>query len=424
MLLRRKAGRVILAVLILAILAMPLAGLNTEAYGEFEKVEEAQYGVVRVITTDGVDLSLGSGFLVGTEDRTVDIVVTNYHVIELDPHNAKVTSTDLYGIVDTELLYSDPNMDIAILQLSEVLDNRHPLALRSTEQLHKSQDIYCIGFPAISDQFSNNTSIESEIENMTVTKGTISNVNYERENVKYIMSDCAVNSGNSGGPMVDEYGQVVGINTIVITNNINSMTLALNIDYVTERLDKLGIAYLRGSADGESTATSDGSEPGNSANPDGADKGIMALLDGKLLYIGIAAAILAVVLITIIIVLLVGKSSRPGERVERIGPGRRIEVVCERGPIKGSRVAGFDRVRIGRNPASCQMIYPDGTPGLSREHCEIMLSSSGIVVTDLNSSYGTFLSSGERISGSRNVGWECILVLGSEKNIVSVKTVN
>ena len=56
-------------------------------------------------------------------------------------------------------------------------------------------------------------------------------------------------------------------------------------------------------------------------------------------------------------------------------------------------------VQIGRDNATCRLVYQDGTPGVSSRHCQVYFDErEGVfVVTDLNSTYGTFLAGGQRI---------------------------
>ena len=55
-------------------------------------------------------------------------------------------------------------------------------------------------------------------------------------------------------------------------------------------------------------------------------------------------------------------------------------------------------VQIGRDGAVCRLVYQDGTPGVSSKHCQVYFDQNQFVVTDLNSTYGTFLSNGQRIA--------------------------
>ena len=57
-------------------------------------------------------------------------------------------------------------------------------------------------------------------------------------------------------------------------------------------------------------------------------------------------------------------------------------------------------VQIGRDPATCRLVYQDGTPGVSARHCQVYFDEQEkmFIVTDLNSTYGTFLVNGQRIA--------------------------
>ena len=57
-------------------------------------------------------------------------------------------------------------------------------------------------------------------------------------------------------------------------------------------------------------------------------------------------------------------------------------------------------VQIGRDPATCRLVFQDGTPGVSSRHCQVYFDEQEqmFIVTDLNSTYGTFLMNGQRIA--------------------------
>lgn len=398
--------------------------LQVSAYAENSRVEDAQNSVVRVFVEMADGVSIGSGFAVGGEDEDVEIIITNYHVIADDPNNAYVTVTDINGGIPAMVIYSDDKNDFAVLKLDRPLTEREPIALLSPKELHKSQNVYCIGFPGLSDEIADNRAFGSRIKDMTITTGTVSNNEYTDLNgTACILSDAKVNRGNSGGPMVDEYGQAVGINTAVIGadgNTLNNMTLAVSIDYVTKVLDDKGITYIKGSADGKTQKNSDA---GDSLFDDWAD---------SLLYIIVGVVAVVAVATATIIFHKHGKFTT-GTQADQMNHGgansssatvqRKLVVCCERGTLQGQTVSSFDIVRIGRNTGTCRMAFPDGTPGVSKEHCELCLVPGGITVRDLGSTYGTYLANGYRIQpGERkNIGSEGIISLGSDKVVISAK---
>ena len=433
----KKIISVCLTVIMLATLLMLGLSMGMEAYAENSKVEDAQNSVVRVfVDMGGGSIGIGSGFAVGGKDEDVEYVVTNYHVVAGYLNDAYVTVTDINGGIKADVIYYDDDNDFAVLELDEKLTNRKPIALLSPKELHKSQDIYCIGFPGLSDAASGNTSFESRIKDMTITTGTVSNNDYVREGTTYILSDAKINGGNSGGPMVDEYGQAVGINTATIGEAdggdlSNNMTLAVSMDYVMDALDDLDITYIKGSANGTTQRNSNGS----------ADTKLIIMIAGA------AAVVCAAVVIIVVVVnnnkktaaIPGGGSSNSTGGGSYSGGGypsnypptppiqptmqRKLVVTCERGPLKGQSVSSYSSIRVGRNPSSCQLAFPDTTPGVSKMHCELSLTPGGAIVNDLGSTYGTYLSDGKKLMPGerRNVGNDGIVLLGSDKVILSVK---
>lgn len=375
------------------------------AYADTNNIEEAQRSVVRVFILFPDGVSTGSGFVVGAKDEPADTIVTCYHVIADDKDSIQVTTTDMDGGISAKVIYGDADHDIAILKLSEPLSDRQPIPLLNPEEITKSQDVYCIGFPGLADYSSSyEYSLNSRVSDMTVTKGTVSNTEYEFDNTVYIMTDAKVNHGNSGGPMVDEQGRAIGINSGVIgANELNNMTLAVRMDYVMDALTELGIDYIDGNK----------------------DTGINWLLIGL-----VSGGVIALTVVMVLVVTLTRKHRKPNSysnsgNADATVLQKTIEVNCVKGPVQGKSVVSRSSIRVGRNPATCQFVFPDGTPGVSKEHCEIMVSPSGISVRDLNSSYGTFLSSRERLSPNvtTQVNSGEFLLLGSEKVVLSIRIV-
>jgi hypothetical protein len=408
-------------------LIMIIALLSTCACadsGYSDKVEQAQNSVVRVFVTRGSEIySFGSGFAVGEAGEDVETIVTNYHVVEGYTDSVYVTTTDTTHGIKANVIHSDTENDIAILDLEREISDREPIALLSPKELHKSQTVYAIGFPFDADYYSNNQSFNSRIENMTITKGTVSNNEYTLEETKGILSDIKVNSGNSGGPMVDEYGQAVGINEALLPSTDNygsSMSFAISMDYVMNILDYLHISYIKGSANGIREG-------------DGLFSRLFSIIRENSTVTIIIAAVVLVAVIVLVVVLVVksekkNKNSRENDYNydgTKTTVQRRLVVTCERGPLKGQSISSSGSIRVGRSGSTCRLVFPDDTPGVSKEHCEIYLTPGGIVISDLGSTYGTYLSDGYKLARGerRSVENGSIILLGSEKVILSVKAV-
>jgi len=150
--------------------------------------------------TQAVETSLGSGVIVSKEGH----IVTNYHVIER-MNEIEVQLSDDRTFRAT-LLGSDPTADIAVLKITA--PNLRPLPLGDSESVRVGQLVFAIGNPFGLGE--------------TVTTGIISAKGRRAGNdsaVEYLQTDAAVNRGNSGGPLINLRGEIVGINSAIFSNN-------------------------------------------------------------------------------------------------------------------------------------------------------------------------------------------------------------
>lgn len=167
-----------------------------------EIYEKVNPSVVTVLGEQNTSYSVGTG-VIFSEDG---YIITNYHVIS-GCSACAVWVTDSYG-VDTEyparLVGYDEDNDLAVLKIDAV---DLPVAeFGVSDDLKVGDRVYAIGNP-----------LGLELRN-TLTDGLVSaidrDVDVEGITMTLIQTNAALNSGNSGGPLINQYGQVVGINTI------------------------------------------------------------------------------------------------------------------------------------------------------------------------------------------------------------------
>jgi Do/DeqQ family serine protease len=145
----------------------------------------------------------GSGVIVSSDGY----IITNFHVIE-NASEIEITTNDNKTFV-AEIIGSDENSDIAVLKISG--NNSFPyIRFADSDQTKIGEWVLAVGNPF------NLTS--------TVTAGIISaksrDLNdYDSKNQSFIQTDAAVNSGNSGGALVNINGDLIGINTAIQSNN-------------------------------------------------------------------------------------------------------------------------------------------------------------------------------------------------------------
>lgn len=164
----------------------------------------------------------GSGFII-TEDG---YIVTNHHVI--DGAN-KITVTTYDGTTyDAELIGSDEQSDIAVLKIDAT--GLKAVTLGTSEELEVGEDVVAIGNPLGELTFTLTRGVVSALDR-DVTTGNSTMMNL-------IQTDCAINSGNSGGALFNMYGEVVGVTNAKYSSNssmeasIDNIGFAIPIDDV------------------------------------------------------------------------------------------------------------------------------------------------------------------------------------------------
>lgn len=157
------------------------------------------------ITTD---LAIGSGFYIAKGK-----LITNYHVIK-DSTNISIMNTDGNTYIVKDILGYDETLDIAILSVS-CTDN--DFLVLNTHGLTTGEDVYAFGNPlGLTDTF---------------TAGVVENTCRYVNSEPYIQSSAPISPGNSGGALVNAFGEVVGINSAQFTDGQN-LNLAIPVHQI------------------------------------------------------------------------------------------------------------------------------------------------------------------------------------------------
>lgn len=458
---KKRFLALILSCLVL-LLALPVPAF---ASVQIASAADAANGVVQIYSevtlSNGVSIdSVGTGFGVGIAGEATNIFVTNAHVVTAENDDGSFTNAqrvyimlgtdcvtvterallvDGQLIADEELLpmlydantnkmvacdviYISHEHDIAVLRTTEPVPGRVALPLaESSTDASIGEQIYALGYPAVSDQASSSTglidsgnllggypvytysySYSSEISDVTVTTGAISRFTTitSQSNAKVIQHDATIHGGNSGGPLVNAKGVVIGVNNSIAS--VASINYAVYVDYVHEALEELGISTSSGFS-----------------------------------FLVVLYILLPVLLIAAVVVFLVlrRRHSAPvapavaasGNPVDSTAgsttvgsptatpafvppapaavPAQdnllRLQGVS--GTFAGRRFPMADTVRIGRDPSLNQLSYPANVKGISRQHCELRVVNGQVYLKDLGSTYGTFLGSGQRLAANQPV---------------------
>ena len=179
--------------------------------------------------------SSGTGFII-TEDG---YVVTNHHVIE---GATKITVTMYNGTsYGAELIGSDATNDVALLKMQA--QGLKPVTIGSSSTIQVGDQVVAIGNALGELSSSLTVGYISGIDRDVATDGTVMNM---------IQTDAAINSGNSGGPLFNARGEVIGITTAKYSGttssgaSIEGISFAIPVDDVIGMLDDLKeFGYIR-----------------------------------------------------------------------------------------------------------------------------------------------------------------------------------
>ncbi|MEW6579731.1 MAG: trypsin-like peptidase domain-containing protein [Chloroflexota bacterium] len=162
-------------------------------------------------TTDIVDSS-GSGFVYDADGH----IVTNAHVVR-DADEILVTFSDGH-VLNAELVAVDDYSDLAVIRVDPARAPLVPVLLGDSNQLQVGQRVIAIGNPFGLDG-SMTVGIVSALGRSLPSARLLDPAYDQYSNPSIIQVDAAVNPGNSGGPLLNSYGQVIGINTAIRTEN-------------------------------------------------------------------------------------------------------------------------------------------------------------------------------------------------------------
>lgn len=339
---------------------------------------DAKNSVVAVINQDG--MSYGTGFAIGEVGKPVEYIVTNNHVVQGDAGNTTATiAFDLASndYVLANVYFFDAAKDVAVLKLPQPTDKREAMVLCPMENVDPDDAFAALGYPG--NQATDWP--KYNMDDITITKGGIKKA--DRINgIDVYMLDLAITHGNSGGPLVNSMGEVVGINTF----GLNDDNYAIAIDELLKVIDT--------------------------------DR-IPVTLHGSINWFLVAGGAVLVLIIALVIVLIVRKKNNNGDDnyagtnytmpldngANRTMPKQApaagkasARVIAIGGTLNGKRYSVTGTVKVGRDSSKCAIAFPVNTQGVSGIHCEVAFDGAVCYVKDLNSSYGTFTIDGKKLT--------------------------
>ena len=380
-------------------------------------ISQAKEGVVKLLAVgfdsygNVANAVVGSGFAVGQRGSAPEYFVTNWHVASayIPEHNYAFDSDhvqiwimlDNFTLSDVTGLPSEATSvkcsivrisesgypDYAILRAARPVTECKPLPIRSSESVKQGETVVALGCPAVVDDLSATVGGKD----ITATRGTVARhmVMSAAGNTNVLLHDAVISGGNSGGPLIDENGNVIGLNTYGI---VDSYSCAIYSDYVMQVLDQMGIPYM--------TAGS------------------------SISVVTIAAAAVAVAAVAVAIYFLLRnrKSTEKPPVIEERPPMPPTVPASFRVQLPDGRIIPVPagKVAVGRDP-SCQIRLPESAAAVSRRHCTLESNGEFLILVDEGSRNGTFIH-GKRIPAGTKVALKhgSSFCVGTSENRITV----
>jgi len=193
--------------------------------GDTEEILTALYsavnpGIVAIqVITDAGD-ALGSGFVIDLNGH----IVTNYHVVEGE-QSIEVDFPSGYKTYG-EVIGTDLDSDIAIIDVDVPEEQLHPLALGDSSQLRVGQTVVAIGNPYGLTGTMTVGVVSALGRTLDSQRQTASGAYYTAADL--IQTDASINPGNSGGPLLNLNGEVIGVNRAIQTSGSTATGEAVN----------------------------------------------------------------------------------------------------------------------------------------------------------------------------------------------------
>ena len=275
------------ACLLLAAICVLSLTLPALAAGD-KNISNAAKGVVRVLIMDPVTnqvCSTGTAFGIGKAGEAPQYFVTNKHVVDCEYTIAEGITVNLSAIkvyimktshavvlnrlsgnievessqlIPCEILYEETGSypDLAILKAAEPFEGHITLPLaKSVSEKDVAATVYALGFPGATDLTAQDTwssNLLADTSDITITRGVISRYGAMKSfnNCRLISHDAVIDHGNSGGPLVNEKGEVMGINTLYLQRSTDASAsfYAFSSEYIVKVCEDMGIPFRYGSA--------------------------------------------------------------------------------------------------------------------------------------------------------------------------------
>ncbi len=185
------------------------------------------FGGLQQRVEGGTPQDIGSGFIISNSG----LIITNKHVVQTDGSYKVITQDNKE--YDVKQISRDPSNDIAILKIDA--SDLKPVELGDSSNLKVGQSVIAIGTALGEFRHTVTTGVISGL-GRGITAGSIYEGYIEKLD-DVIQTDAAINAGNSGGPLLNSAGQVIGIN-VAVASSAQNIGFAIPVNVVKSALEE------------------------------------------------------------------------------------------------------------------------------------------------------------------------------------------
>lgn len=239
------AARTVTALLAVAVLGVPFAGCGSgkAKLSPEQVIKQATPSIVRIETSEGG----GTGFVI---DAARQLVLTNAHVIAGNNAALKAqVGNETSTTTPVRIVAVSPCDDLAVVKLVNTIPHLKALPLGTNAKVTPGEQVTVMGFPGSLQSGSGSGQASTVVPNTGTVSQTNIQVNTSSSEPSFdpdlpayqsmIVHQAPVNHGDSGGPLLNAHGEVIGINTLTNEGQAQGQYYAIAINYAERLLPDL-----------------------------------------------------------------------------------------------------------------------------------------------------------------------------------------